>query len=271
MEKDEDTYDVSMVLEYADEIFEYMHKLESDMSPDPHYMDHQTDIQWEYRTILVEWLVQVHARFQLLSETLFLTVNYVDRFLSKKKIDLSSLQLMGATAIFIAAKFEEVNCPSAQEIIYMIDHAYTVEELLKAERFFVGVLEFNMAYPGPMSFLRRSSKADDYDTSTRTLAKYFLEMSIMDERFVGAPASWVSAASHCLSRKILGKGGWTAAHVYYSDYTYNQLVPAMEIFLEMCRSPKETHNVIFEKFAERKFRRSSLIVAEALKCADIVL
>lgn len=178
------------------------------MSPNPYYMDIQTEIQWSMRAVLLDWIVQVHHRFGLLPETLFLTVNYIDRFLSVKVVSLNKLQLVGATAIFVAAKYEEINCPSVQEIIYMVDSGYTMDEILKAERFMLSMLQFELGWPGPMSFLRRISKADDYDLETRTLAKYFLEVTIMDERFVGTPPSFLAAGAHCLARFMLKKGDW---------------------------------------------------------------
>lgn len=156
----------------------------------------------------MDWLVQVHHRFSLLPETLFLCVNYIDRFLSCKVVSLAKLQLVGATAIFVAAKYEEINCPSVQEIVYMVDGGYTVDEILKAERFMLSMLQFELGWPGPMSFLRKISKADDYDLETRTLAKYFLEITIMDERFVGSPPSFAAAGAHCLARMMLKKGNW---------------------------------------------------------------
>lgn len=207
-EVEDEKYDTSMVAEYGDEIFEYMRDLEVKMLPNAHYMDNQHEIQWSMRTVLMDWLIQVHHRFSLLPETLFLCVNYIDRFLSCKVVSLGKLQLVGATAIFIAAKYEEINCPSIQEIVYMVDNGYSVEEILKAERFMLTMLQFELGWPGPMSFLRRISKADDYDLETRTLAKYFLEVTIMDERFIGSPPSFAAAASHCLARLMLRKGGW---------------------------------------------------------------
>jgi G2/mitotic-specific cyclin 3/4 len=180
------------------------------MLPNAHYMDNQTEIQWSMRAVLMDWLVQVHSRFHLLPETLFLTVNFIDRFLSNKVVSLNKLQLVGATAIFIAAKYEEINCPSVLEIVYMVDNGYTIEEILKAERFMLSMLGFELGWPGPMSFLRRISKADDYDLETRTMAKYFLEVTIMDERFVGSPASFLAAGAHCISRLLLGKGDWVS-------------------------------------------------------------
>lgn len=207
-EIEDENFDTSMVAEYGDEIFEYMRQLEVKMSPNPHYMDNQHEIQWSMRAVLMDWLVQVHHRFNLLPETLFLCANYIDRFLSCKVVSLGKLQLVGATAIFIAAKYEEINCPSVQEIVYMVDGGYTVDEILKAERFMLTMLQFELGWPGPMSFLRRISKADDYDLETRTLAKYFLEVTLMDERFIGSPPSFAAAASHCLARMMLRKGSW---------------------------------------------------------------
>lgn len=267
-EEDEDTFDVSMVAEYSPEIFNYLHGLEIKLRPNARYMESQTELKWNMRSILIDWLVQVHSRFNLLPETLFLTVNYIDRFLSKRKVSLSRFQLVGAVALFIAAKYEEINCPSVQEIAYMVDHAYTVEDILRAERFMIDVLEFEMGWPGPMSFLRRTSKADDYDFETRTLAKYFLEITVMDYRFVASPPSWLAAASHFLSRLLLNRGDWTTAHVYYSGYTAEQLKPAASALLDACRKPEEHHKSIYEKYQERRYRRSSLFVQEWLKVAD---
>jgi hypothetical protein len=190
------------------------------MLPSPHYMDDQTEIQWSMRSVLMDWLVQVHHRFSLLPETLFLTVNYIDRFLSVKVVSLGKLQLVGATALFVAAKYEEINCPSVQEIVYMVDSGYSVDEILKAERFMLSMLHFELGWPGPMSFLRRISKADDYDLETRTLAKYFLEITIMDERFVSSTPSFLAAGAHCISRLFLGKGDWVSVPFFRAEVAY---------------------------------------------------
>ncbi|KAI1814694.1 hypothetical protein GGS20DRAFT_547526 [Poronia punctata] len=260
----EDAWDVSMVAEYGEEIFEYMKTQEMTLLPNPHYMDIQTEIQWSMRSVLMDWVVQVHTRFGLLPETLFLTVNYIDRFLSYKVVSLGKLQLVGATAIFIAAKYEEINCPSVQEIVFMVDGGYNVEEILKAERFMLSMLDFELGWPGPMSFLRRISKADDYDLETRTVAKYFLEVAIMDERFVASPPSYVAAGAHCLSRLLLRKGAWTPAHVHYSGYTYRQLKPLLSSLLDCCRHARQHHSAVFDKYSDKRYRYASSFVEEEI-------
>ncbi|KIH86949.1 g2 mitotic-specific cyclin [Sporothrix brasiliensis 5110] len=250
-ELDDEAWDISMVAEYGDDINAYMRELELRMLPSAHYMDQQTEIQWSMRSVLMEWLIQVHSRFNLLPETLFLTVNYVDRFLSTKIVSVAKLQLVGATAIFIAAKYEEIICPSIEEIIYMVDGGYKKEEILKAERFMLSMLGFELGWPGPMSFLRRISKADEYDLDTRTLAKYFLEVTVMDERFVACPPSFLAAGAHCLARMMLYKGNWVR--------------PLANTILHCCRHPGTHHAVVYDKYAHVKFKRAAVYVENEIR------
>lgn len=262
---DEDTYDVTMVAEYGNRIFNYLHSLEVKYKPNPRYIEEvQDDLLWEHRATLMDWLVQLHSRFNLLPETLYLAVNIIDRFLSKKTISLSRFQLCGAVALFIAAKYEEINVPTVSQMVYMVGNQYPRESFLRAERFMVEVLGFEFGWPGPMSFLRRGSKADDYDNEIRTLAKYFLEITIMDARFVASPPSWLAAGAQFLSRRMLGRGDWTEAHVYYTGYTAEQLIPLAEILEECCISTETHHRTIFQKYSERRFKRSACYVQEYL-------
>ncbi|KAL1921169.1 uncharacterized protein VTP21DRAFT_10885 [Calcarisporiella thermophila] len=258
-----DYLDTTMVGEYSKEIFQYLRELELKYMPDPNYMQRQTEIEWSMRGILVDWLVQVHGRFHLLPETLFLCINIIDRFLSVKVVALQKLQLVGAAALFIAAKVEEIQCPSVSEIVYMVDNGYTAEEVLKAERFMLNQLRFELGWPGPYSFLRRISKADEYDLQTRTLAKYLIEVTLMDERFLPYPTSLLAAAGHYLARSMLNKGDWTRAHQYYSGYTEEEIQPVVRLTVELLRHPKK-HAAIFEKYADKRFMKASIFVSQYL-------
>lgn len=70
------------------------------------YLDHQPLINSSMRTILIDWLVEVQENFELFHETLYLSVKIVDRYLERKEVKKEYLQLVGATAMLIAAKFE---------------------------------------------------------------------------------------------------------------------------------------------------------------------
>src|SRR5215469_14393978 len=124
----------------------------------------------------------------------------------------------------------------------------------------LSMLQFELGWPGPMSFLRRISKADYYDIETRTLAKYFLEIMIMDERFVGCTPSFTAAGAHCLARLMLGKGDWSLAHVHYSQYTYAQLRHLLATILECCQDQRKHHAAVFEKYTEKRYKKASIFV-----------
>lgn len=206
----EDYDDPLMVAEYVVEIFEYLQELEKATMPNPDYMDHQDNLEWHLRGVLVDWLIEVHTRFHLLPETIFLAVNIIDRFLSARVVELDKLQLVGITAMFIASKYEEVLSPHVQNFKHVADDGFSEEEILKAERFVLSALNYDLSYPNPMNFLRRISKADNYDIQTRTLGKYLLEISLLDHRFMKYHPSHIAAASMYLARLILERGEWVS-------------------------------------------------------------
>ena len=207
----EDVDDPLMVAEYVGEIFEYYKTLETVTMPNPDYMDHQDDLEWKMRGILIDWLIEVHTRFRLLPETLFLAVNIIDRFLSQKVVPLDKLQLVGVTAMFIASKYEEVLSPHIGNFVHVADDGFTVDEVLSAERYTLQTLKYDLSYPNPMNFLRRISKADNYDIQTRTIGKYLMEISLVDHRFMRYPQSHVAATAMYVARLILESGPWVSS------------------------------------------------------------
>jgi hypothetical protein len=178
--------------------------------PDPDYMSQQTELQWKMRSILMDWMIEVHTKFRLLPETLYIAVNLIDRFLSARVCSLSKFQLVGMTALFVASKYEEVICPSVSHFLHMSDGGYGVEEILKAERYMLSTIKFDMSYPNPLHFLRRISKADGYDIQTRTVAKYLVEISCVEHRMMKYPPSCLAAAGMWLARLCLGRSNWVS-------------------------------------------------------------
>lgn len=207
---EEDLDDPLMVAEYATEIFKYLGELECKSLANPDYMSHQDDLEWKTRGILIDWLVEVHTRFHLLPETLFLAINIIDRFLTEKIVQLDRLQLVGVTAMFIASKYEEVLSPHVGNFRHVADDGFTEAEILSAERFILSTLNYNLSYPNPMNFLRRISKADNYDIQSRTIGKYLMEISLLDHRFMEYRPSHVAAGAMFLARRILDRGEWVS-------------------------------------------------------------
>jgi hypothetical protein len=248
----EDVDDPLMVSEYVVEIFEYLKELEIATMANPDYMDSQNELEWKMRGILVDWLLEVHTRFRLLPETLFLAVNIIDRFLSAKIVQLDRLQLVGVTAMFIASKYEEVLSPHVQNFRHVADDGFTEDEILSAERFVLAALNYDLSYPNPMNFLRRISKADNYDIQTRTLGKYLLEIGCLDHRFLAHPPSQVAAASMYLARLVLERGPWDATLTHYSGYSEEEIQPVLQLMIDYLSGPV-VHEAFFKKYASKKF------------------
>ncbi|KDQ14310.1 hypothetical protein BOTBODRAFT_110274 [Botryobasidium botryosum FD-172 SS1] len=261
--KDEpDDWDMTMVSEYSDDIFEYMKKLEVESMPDANYMEKQSEIQWHMRATLIDWLLQVHLRYHMLPETLWIAVNIVDRFLSKRTVSLVKLQLVGVTAMFIAAKYEEIVAPSVTEFVHMTENGYTREEILKGERIILQSLNFSVSsYCSPYSWVRRISKADDYDLQTRTLSKFLMEVTLLDHRFLRAKPSLIAAIGMYTARKMLG-GDWNEAFIFYSSFVEDQLVQGHAYLIETLASPDFGEQYVFRKYANKKFLKASIFAKQ---------
>ncbi|KAF9819395.1 hypothetical protein IEO21_02138 [Rhodonia placenta] len=256
-----DADDPLMVSEYVVEIFDYLKEVEQTTLPNPNYMENQKDLAWKMRGILNDWLIQVHSRFKLLPETLFLCVNIIDRFLSARVVSLAKLQLVGVTCMFIAAKVEEIVAPSAKNFLYCADASYVENQILLAERYVLKTIDWNLSYPNPIHFLRRTSKADDYNIQVRTIAKYLMEIQCLEWRLIAAPPSLLSAAAIWFARIILGFLDWTPNLAHYSSYPEHALVPTANLMLNYVLRPIR-HESFFKKYASKKFLKASIWVRQ---------
>ncbi|KAG9218128.1 hypothetical protein CCMSSC00406_0008067 [Pleurotus cornucopiae] len=257
----DDGDDPLMVSEYVLEIFDYLKEVEQTTMPNPDYMHSQKELSWKMRGILTDWLVQVHVRFRLLPETLFLCVNLIDRFLSARVVSLNKLQLVGVACMFIAAKFEEIVSPSVSHFLHCADSSYTEAEILQAERYILKTLDYNLSYPNPVHFLRRVSKADDYNVKVRTLGKYLLEIGIVEWRLVACPPSLMAAAAIWLARLALGLEQWTPNLAHYSSYAESALIPTANLMLNYILKTTD-HESFHKKYASKRFLKSSVYMRE---------
>ncbi|KAI8325977.1 hypothetical protein GQ54DRAFT_268732, partial [Martensiomyces pterosporus] len=250
-----------MVAEYIGDIIGYLRKLEQKTMPDVAYMAKQVELSWEMRRVLVNWLVQIHYQLRMLPETLFLAVNLVDRFLSKRQVSVSKLQLVGLSGLLVACKYEEMTTPHIQDFAYLAGNCYSVEEIMNAEVFMLRVLDFDMSYPSPLTFLRRVSKAEQYNMQTRTVAKYLMEICLVDHRLMPFSSSAIAAAGICLARRMLKAGPWDGNLRHYSGYTEEELQPCMRLVLDHLLRTQDDE-FLFKKYQHRRYLKASLFCRE---------
>lgn len=99
----------------------------------PDYMIGQIEINERMRGILIDWLLEVHLKLDLMPETLYLTVNIIDRYLSIQTVTKGKLQLVGITAMLIACKYEEIWPPQVNDFISILPKEYTAEQMVAVE------------------------------------------------------------------------------------------------------------------------------------------
>lgn len=264
----EDKGDPLMVSEYVNDIFDYMRDLEDKfVVKNPDYMKIQTHLTWNSRSVLIDWLIEIQWKLNLLPETLFLTVNLIDRFLSLRTVNLMKLQLVGMAATLLASKYEEVRSPSISNFIFISDNAYTPQELLVAEEYIFQVLNYCLAFGNPIVHLRRISKAENYDVRTRTLSKYLMENMLLNRDFVTCPPSMMAATAVWFSRNILRCGDWNANLRHYSgDYDEDVIKPWASKLISWFKKPL-SFEAVFKKYALKKMMKASLYVQNYMKVA----
>jgi len=200
-----------LVAEHAAQVLKHLQATECLNLPSPHYMQRQYDINEKMRAILVDWIIEVHLKFKLLPETLFLAVNLMDRFLEKVQIGRHNLQLVGVTAMLIASKFEEIYSPTIKDFVYITDDAYTKQNIFDMEEQMLRVLEFNIAVPTPYRFLERFAKVEGANSVMFNLARYLIELPLIEQRMLKYQPSLLAASALYLARKVFfgDQAGWT--------------------------------------------------------------
>ena len=123
----------------------------------------QHDINPVMRGILVDWLVEVAEEYKLSQENLYLSTNYVDRFLSVMPVLRGRLQLVGVTCMLIASKYEEIFAPQVEDFVYITDSTYSAAEVLQMEVTVLNALRFNLTAVTPYCFLKRLTSVLDFD------------------------------------------------------------------------------------------------------------
>jgi cyclin B len=167
------------------------------------YMKTQPEVDAPARASMVDWLVNVHMKYRLKTETLFLAVSILDRFLATKRIRHRDLQLAACTSAFIAAKFEEAHPPEVRDFIHITDQSCRKDAILEMEVKMLTALEFCLCQPTAAHYLERFQRENNCSELHRTLLQYILELALMDIGMIRfAPCTQARAAALVSSRLL---------------------------------------------------------------------
>ncbi|CAK72279.1 unnamed protein product (macronuclear) [Paramecium tetraurelia] len=251
---------------YNQEIFQYLLSQEQKYLVNNNYMNEQQqpDLNARMRSILVDWLVDVHLKFKLRDETLYLTSYLIDRFLNIQKTTRQQLQLVGVASLFIACKYEEIYPPDLKDFVYITDNAYTKQDVLDMEGQILQTLGFSITQPSSYSFLQRFGRIAGLDTKNLFLAQYLLELSIVDIKFMNYKPSFLTSAAIYLVHKIRKTPqSWNEEMQSTTGYNEQELrFCAKEMCLVLQSSDKSNLQAVRKKFAQPKYLEVSRIRVE---------
>ncbi|KAK8496881.1 hypothetical protein V6N12_072493 [Hibiscus sabdariffa] len=266
---DLDTKDPQLCSLYAPEIYNNLRVAELVRSPYPNFMETiQRDITRSMRGILVDWLVEVSEEYKLVPDTLFLTVNLIDWYLSRNYIERQRLQLLGITCMLIASKYEEICVPRVEEFCFITDNTYNKEEVLKMETQVLKCFGFQIYSPTAKTFLRRFLRAAQASYKSpsiemESLANYLAELTLIEYDFLNLAPSMVAASAVFLARWTLDQSShpWNSTLEHYTAYKASHLRTTVAALQDLQLNTKRCPlTAIRIKYAQPKMLTDEVVV-----------
>lgn len=143
----------------------------------------QKEVKDTSRAFLLEWIIDVHRKFRLVPECLYVTQFIIDQFLSRKNIQKSQLHLLGVATLLISTKYEEIYPPDLRDLLTVSENKFTRETVIKMEQDILQTLDFKVTSPSAYRFLqryRRLSQKIVNDDEVFFYAQYIQEVALLD-------------------------------------------------------------------------------------------
>nr|CAD1830625.1 unnamed protein product [Ananas comosus var. bracteatus] len=208
------------VVDYVEDIYNFYRKDENSGCVSPNYMANQFDINEKMRAILIDWLIEartinVHYKFELMDETLFLTVNIIDRFLARQNVVRKKLQLVGVTAMLLACKYEEVTVPVVEDLI-----------LISGPRIHAKRREFDCQHTAVQDVTQSDKKLE-------LLSFFIVELCLVEyDMLKFRPSLLAAAAVYTAQCAIKGYKHWDRSCEMHTRYSEDQLLECSKIMVE---------------------------------------
>ena len=257
---------ISYAGEYLEEI--YMNLLleenQSTIKPKYGYMANQPEINEIMRAILIDWIIDVHLRFNLRQDTLFMTIWLIDTYLSFAFIQRDKLQLLGITCLLISGKSHEIYYPQHNKLLEMTDNAYIKEEMLTMENEILKKLNFFIVCPNPIDFYNILSKMFNFEKKQYYLGNYFIEAALVNYPILKYSSSVIASSCAYLVMKYYKIDGY---QILYNNFIVNEKCPedvikdaAKEIYFLVDNLSKSKFKSVKKKFSLTQFENVSEIL-----------
>ncbi|XWS21668.1 hypothetical protein CRYUN_Cryun30bG0074300 [Craigia yunnanensis] len=260
---DDNYVDPQLCATFACDIYKHLRASEVKKRPSTDFMEGiQKDINSNMRAILIDWLVEVAEEYRLVPDTLYLTVNYIERYLSGNMMNRQRLQLLGVACMMIATKYEEICAPQVEEFCYITDNTYFKEEVLEMESSVLNYLKFEMTAPTAKCFLRRFVRAAQGINEVPTMqlecmANYIAELSLLEYSMLCYAPSLTAASAIFLAKFVLvpSKRPWNSTLQHYTLYKPSDLCDCVKDLHRLCSNNNNSIlPAIREKYNQHKYK-----------------
>uniref|UniRef100_A0A2C9U906 B-like cyclin n=1 Tax=Manihot esculenta TaxID=3983 RepID=A0A2C9U906_MANES len=204
------------------------------------------------------WVSEVHFKFELMQETLYLMVTLLDQYLSQVQIKKNQMQLVGLTALLLASKYEDFWHPRIQDLLSISAQSYTRDEMLVMEKLILKKLKFRLNAPTPYVFMLRFLKAAQTDLESQLghLSFYLIELSLVEYEALKFKPSMLCASAIYVARSTLQVDpAWTPLLAKHTRYEVSQIRDCAQMMLEFQKAARKSHlKVTYEKYTSPDLR-----------------
>ncbi|XP_010497778.1 PREDICTED: putative cyclin-B3-1 isoform X1 [Camelina sativa] len=238
------------VAEYVDDIYQFYWIAEALSPALGYYLSAHAEVSPVTRGILINWLIEVHFKFDLMHETLYLTMNLLDRYLSQVPIRKNEMQLIGLTALLLASKYEDYWHPRIKDLISISAESYTRQQILGMERIMLKQLKFRLNAPTPYVFMLRFLKAAQSNKKLEQLAFYLIELCLVEYEPLKYKPSLLCASAIYVARCTLHLTPvWTPLLNKHTHYNVSQMKDSSDMILRFHKAAKTGKlRVTYEKY-----------------------
>ena len=221
----------------------------------PHYLSMQPQIDESMRAVLIDWLINVQVQFKLVPETLYLAVSLVDRYLEKAEVVRTKLQLVGVTALFVAAKYEEVWAPRVSDFVSVCDNLYSRQEIVQMEQDLLNKLQYRISMPTAYTFLVRYLQVGHSDSTIAQISCYILEGCLLSYPLLRYLPSQLAAAAVLIARNSTHRNPWSPTLLRYSQYYEEDILPIARDILDKKSRINVNLTAVNTKYGAKRFGR----------------
>ncbi|KAG8085984.1 hypothetical protein GUJ93_ZPchr0010g9540 [Zizania palustris] len=242
------------VVDYIEDLYKFYRTAQHECRPTD-YMGSQVEVNPQMRAILADWMIEVHCKFELMPETLYLTMYVIDRYLSLQPVLRRELQLVGVAAMLIACKYEEIWAPEVDDFICISDDAYARDQILAMEKSILNKLQWNLTLPTPYVFLVRFIKAAGGDKELEHMVFFLAEMALTEYGMVSLCPSLVAASAVYAARCTLKKSPlWTDTLKHHTGFSDSQLMECAKVLVKAhAAAPDAKLKAAYKKYSLEQF------------------